>query len=224
MNLVEQARKRLEEKKVLKAEYDEKTSLLSKLNREYKDKVEKKYIDLIDKSNIESLQEQIKEEQKNIDLKHYNYSKNLKKRMGLNKLGKSAENLYFKIYTSSVAISFKLQDLIEEIKKVSNKKYKFEIMLDSTFGKETYFIVRIKNCILNLTTTQLDNELKYSLVTNKKLDINKFLNVEFEIDDCGIVNFFEEETKNKTQQIVKQALINLSNKQELNNENNKNVD
>ena len=69
MNLVEKARQRLEEKKVLKAEYDEKTSLLSKLNREYKDKVEKKYIDLIDKSNIESLQEQIKEEQKNIDLK-----------------------------------------------------------------------------------------------------------------------------------------------------------
>ena len=224
MNLVEQARKRLEEKKLLKEEYEEKTILLRKLNQEYKDKVEKKFINLLDKSNIESLQTQIKEEQRIIDLKHNNYSKNLKKRMGLNKLSKSAENLYYKIYTPSVAISFKLQDLIEEMKKVSNKKYKFEIMLDGTFGKETYFILKIKNCILNLKTSQLDNELKFSLVMNKKLDINKFLNVEFEIDDCGIVNFFDQTTKDKTQKIVKQALINLSNKQELDIENGKNID
>jgi len=217
MNLVEQARKRLEEKKLLKEEYEEKTILLRKLNQEYKDKVEKKFINLLDKSNIESLQAQIKEEQRIIDLKHNNYSKNLKKRMGLNKLSKSAENLYYKVYTPSVAISFKLQDLIEGMKKVSNKKYKFEIMLDGTFGKENYFLVRIKNCILNLKTSQLDNELKYSLVMNKKLNINKFLNVEFEIDDSGIVNFFDQTTKDKTQKIVKQALINLSNKQELNN-------
>ena len=75
MNLVEKARQRLEEKKILKAEYDEKTSLLKKLNQEYKEKVEKKYINLLDKSNIENLQEQIKQEQEAINLKHNNYSK-----------------------------------------------------------------------------------------------------------------------------------------------------
>ena len=224
MNLVEKARKRLEEKKILKEEYDEKTSLLRKLNQEYKDKVEKKYINLLDKSNIESLHAQIKEEQKVIDVKHSNYSKNLKKRMGLNKIRKSAENLYFKIYEPSVAISFKLQDLIEEMKNISNKKYKYEIMLDGTFGKETYIKLKIKNCILKLTTTQLDNELKFSLVANKKLDINKFLNVNFDIDDTTLVNFFEEQTKDKTQKIIQKSLINLSSIHELEDKNSENID
>ena len=65
---------------------------------------------------------------------------------------------------------------------------------------------------LNLETnlTELENLIGDNIDCDKYLNVKKILNLELSIRDTTLLNFFEEETKNKTQQVVKQALINLS--------------
>lgn len=226
MNLVEQARKRLEEKEKYKEQYNKDSNLLKKLNEEHKTKVENKFLKLTDNSNIEKLTAEIEKERENINIKTNNYSKNLYKRLGINKLRKSAEDMYYKIHTPSVAISFSLEDLLEEMNKINGKKYKAELLFKDSFANELNFVIKIKKCYLNAKTYRSNLDDKFLQVYNKtRFTYSKQgSNAIFELDDCGLINFFEETTKDKTQQVVKQALINLSNKQELDNENNKNID
>jgi len=235
MNLVEQARKRMEEKQNLAKQYSEKCKLLTQLSKEYQEKSKNKLEDLTNrfsinekKKLIKNLTKEVNKNEKEVNRIAEIYSKKLSKKMGIDALRDQADNLFRKMNSDEISFVFKINDLTNEMLEITGKKHKVKIYFDypDVYTNTAEVIMKIKNVLLNLETdlTELENLIGDNIDCDKYLNVKKILNLELSIRDTTLLNFFEEETNNKTQQIVKQALINLSNKQELNTENNKNID
>lgn len=235
MNLIEKARKRMEEKQNLAKQYSEKCQLLTQLSNELKIKSKNKLADLRANSGInekqnliKTLTEEVERKEKEVKKIAEIYSKKLSKRMGIDALRDQADNMFRKMYSDEISFVFKLNDLTNEMLEITGKKHKVKIYFDypDVYTNTAEVVMKVKNVPLNLETnlTELENLIGDNIDCDKYLNVKKILNLELSIRDTTLLNFFEEETKNKTQQVVKQALINLSNKQELNNENNKNID
>ena len=233
MDLVEKARIRLEEKQELQKDYNEKINLLQELENQHKEKVEKKSIALMENSGIvtkqqeiERLRSEIEKEEKLVNQLTRMFSKKLSKSMGIDKLVKTTEEMYNKIYTPDIAMSFKLKDLIKEMYKISGKKYKVEFLFVKSTNDIAYFVLRVKKCYLNVRTNlkTLDTEFIDLFNAFEIFNLKNSTNAIFEIEDATLLNFFEQETNDKTQQVVKEALKSLSSKQELSRKTDKNID
>lgn len=222
MDLIEKTKKRLEEKQELRSEYDKKYKLLEKLREERTEKVEELHFNLNSRSTIwnkvreiERLQAEIEEEKNLIKNKTEEYLDTLSKQMGIDELSKQTEKLYEKMHSDEVAISFKLEDLLEEMYKISGKRYKTDAIVEYRNDSYVRLLLRIKSCFIDVfaSTEELSRSLDIWLKANQKINEKQLKGILLDLTDCGLMNFYEEKTKNQIQNIAKQALINLSKNQ-----------
>jgi len=235
MNLVEQARKRLEEKQNLAKRYSERCELITQLSKECKNKYKNKLADLRANSGIDeklnlikSLTEEVEKKEKEVNKLAEIYSKKLSKKMGIEELREEVKDMYDKIHSEQTALTFRFKDLRKELFELSGRKPKIHVYVQDLiwYANSAILNMKIKGCEINLETilSDLKDCCGKEHCLGEWLDVKNLSNLTLSIKDCTLLNFFEENTKDKTQELVKQALINLSNKQELNIKNNKNID
>lgn len=233
MNLIERTRNRVEEKNLFEKEYIEQSQVLVNLIEEYESKVSKKFELLKENSNIQAkknmiqlLTQEIEDKEKSLQKLAKMYAKRLSKKMGIDSLRKNHQDMYEKIHSEQIALTFKFKDLRKELFELSGKKPKIHVNVQDLIwnANSASLNMEIKGCRINLETILSDLRDCYGKepCLGEWLDVKNLSNLTLSIKDYTLLNFFEEKTESKTQEYLKQALLNLDNNSQQKNV--KNID